>query len=288
MDNSGSRRFDDEVLYAFLDAEIDAETAALIAASPAVLSRVERLRSEQRRLRSAFHRVDCPDVDVLLDLAAGRLAPEREREIADHLAECPSCTEEAASIVGFHGAMGAPLSEAAVSAGRSIAGRVRSIVATLLSGPGLAPGLAGARAELRGNGPEDAEPWIFEADDVMLTLVAGRDAARPERIELTGQVSGPDAAGWWAAVFADAAGLEVPGDSVAPTIAVAGTPTEPSTGAPSDSREEEGETPDFGEPVSTVVDAVSTFALGGLAPGRYRLILRGDDRRIEVSGLELL
>lgn len=256
-EDAAAAGFEDALLYAYIDGDADPDTAAAIAASPEASARADRLRRELLRLQSAFHRIDCPETDDLLDHVVGWLLGERATEVAAHIEDCRICAEEVAEIASFQGPVDDLHEE-------SIADRIRSIVATLVSGPGF--NFGAAPVALRGDG----DPWIFEADDAMIALVAGKDQELPDRREISGQVTGVDAVGWMVEVRASAA---------------EGTDQDQ---GPEPDADASASTAVGGEPVATgVVDDVSTFAIGGLAPGEYSLILRDDKRRIVVSKIPL-
>ncbi len=190
LDDAKFAPFDDATLYSFLDGAVDPLTAEAIRASAESMARAEALRREYVRLRTAFDRIDCLETDVLLDHVTGTLSRDSMRAVVAHLEQCPLCSGEAEMLASFREVENELEPE-------TIGERLRRIIATLVSGPGFVGG--GQTVELRGG---DGEPWIFEAGEALISLVAGVDPELPDRREIAGQVTGVEAAGWTAEVWA--------------------------------------------------------------------------------------
>jgi hypothetical protein len=119
------------------------------------------------------------------------LASARISAVAQHLQSCPYCRQEVAQLQRF---LASPDPMRQPSPWERAKGRVRVVVAQLLSGPqwtGLpsfgapAPALAGIR------GAEEA-PFIFEADDVQVVIEIHGDPEWPDRKSILGLVMGVD------------------------------------------------------------------------------------------------
>ena len=124
MDNKEFIR--DAHLLAYLDGELDPETAAQIEASPELQARVQSLARFEARLKRGLFRLDCPDGLQLTEYAAGRLPIGQHETINRHLHSCPHCSAELITIRDF-------LNETKEDLEPSLVTRIRVLVARLLT-----------------------------------------------------------------------------------------------------------------------------------------------------------
>lgn len=182
-DRDLSAEMDDAQLFAYLDGEADAETAARIEASGAYRQRAKELAKMQNRLKAKLYRHDCPDPLQLGEYHLGLLSRRRAREINSHLAKCLHCSAELAGMKTF-------LAEEPAGAQPGLGERARVLVARLLSGP--AEGLAG-QAPAFGLRGESQGILLYEAGEVQVALEIQPDASRPDEMTLLGLITGMEA-----------------------------------------------------------------------------------------------
>ncbi len=137
----------------------------------------------EQRLATQLYRVACPDTSELGEWQLGMLPESQARILEAHVAICPHCQAELATLTSF-------LQDVAPTIEPSLATRVRTLVATLVrgaldKGPGL-PLLA--PVGVRGGGPE---PLVYEAGDLQIMLTAEPALSGiPDRRDLVGLVLG--------------------------------------------------------------------------------------------------
>lgn len=152
-------------------------------AEPAVVAHVEQCAACSNRadsytrldhvLAAGLFRLHCPETLVLGEYALGILAPDREREIAEHLVDCLHCRAERQRFRSFL----AEPDEIPLPGG--ILNALRRLVARPIVQPStLALGLRGTAGE---------ESTTYEADGLHVTLSVQR-AARAGKAVLVGLV----------------------------------------------------------------------------------------------------
>ncbi|MEW5987602.1 MAG: hypothetical protein AB1791_13295, partial [Chloroflexota bacterium] len=117
-----------------------------------------------------------------------------------HLALCPHCAQEVTHLQSYLGELAAdldvPIVQPPLQTTSSLAGRVKVLIAQLLTSP-----LTGAPAlALRG---DEQEPYLWEADGVQVTVEVQPDALKPGRFSLVGLVVGLDAASFQVHLWRD-------------------------------------------------------------------------------------
>lgn len=182
-DNNSAPQFSDETLLAYLDQEIDTETAAQIEASPADRRRAQELYQLQNSLTARMYRFNCPEPEVLGEYHLGMLAARQEWSVARHLEDCPHCTRELAELAEF-------LQEEAGPVASPLEG-LRVLVARLISGMS-GPGMPAPAFALRG---EDSTR-VYDAGEAQLVLDVQDDNTHPGSKVLVGLITGMDAEGF--------------------------------------------------------------------------------------------
>ena len=184
-DNNSAPWFSDDTLLAYLDQEVDPETAAQIEASPADRDRARELYQLQSSLTARMYRFNCPGPEELGEYQLGMLARQRARSIAGHLEICPHCARELAGLVDFLGrepeVVYSPLEGA------------RVLVARLVSGLSGGPGMPAPAFALRGE-PETTR--VFDAGEAQLVLDVQDDNNHAGRKVLVGLITGMEAEGF--------------------------------------------------------------------------------------------
>lgn len=151
-----------EDLLAYASGEADRGATAHIESCAACAAESSAYRALDRRLSLGLFRVDCPDTQMLGELALELLEPQRALEVRAHLTLCPHCREELSALTGT--LRGDPL-EDLMPAPRGI----RRILARLLPPPVPSPEFAMTR------GAGAAVPATYEAEDISISLTT-----RPE------------------------------------------------------------------------------------------------------------
>ena len=163
---------DDKQLLAHLDnPDANPETARHLEKCPYCRARAEALDGFQRRLTSRLYRITCPSPVELGEYHLHTLPAPQMLIISQHLRECPHCTREVAELEEY---LGLPEQSR------------RRLFARLVSGPGMAsasPALSGLR------GDQD-EPFVFEVDDVQISIDVEDDADQIGAKSLVGLVTG--------------------------------------------------------------------------------------------------
>jgi hypothetical protein len=129
-------------------------------------------------LRRLLYRFDCPSPDILRDYYWTDLPPAQHHAIDRHLAHCPHCTAELRDLISFVGAEAARTPQP-VGDPSDVAGRIRVIIARLITPKSGALALAGLRGE-------PGAVSLFEADELALTVSVEREERG--RLTLIGQV----------------------------------------------------------------------------------------------------
>lgn len=184
-DNNSAPNFSDEMLLAYLDEEVEPETAAQIEASPADRQRAQELYQLQNSLTSRMYRFNCPDPEALGEFHMGMLANSQVRSVERHLEDCPHCARELAELAEF-------LHEEAEPVVSPLEG-LRVLVARLVSGFSGGPGLPAPAFALRGEGETTR---VYDAGEAQLVLDVQEDNNYPGNKVLVGLITGMDAAGF--------------------------------------------------------------------------------------------
>jgi hypothetical protein len=205
----------------------------------AELNNVDRLEA---RLRGILYRFDCPAPQTLGEYRLGLVMASERADIERHLALCPHCRAELATLDQFLHDFSLDV-EQKPAPESGIGKAARTVIARLVEwGQGQAggialPGLQPAYAGLRGEG---GLPRRYVAETISINLSVEPDPEAADRRLLLGLVAPHEGelAAW------------------------EGTPVVLQQG---------GQTV-----MATQVDDLSNFALSGVAPGAYTLTLQGD------------
>jgi anti-sigma factor RsiW len=168
----------DRQLLAYLDGEATARIVAHLSQCPACRQRARQLAHLQAALTSQLYRLECPTPHELGEYQLSVLTQAQAAAVAAHLIECPHCLAEVAQLNSYLADLSAELKT-------SIVERARVLVARLIDGgnragaPAFAPAMAGIRGE-------DAEPSIYQAGDLQITIMVEPDDERPGRQTLLG------------------------------------------------------------------------------------------------------
>ncbi len=155
MSCSGPGAIAPEDLVAFAEGEADQAIAAHVARCPQCAAEARQYVQAQGRLRGALRRFDCPSPHTIGEYELGLLADAERARVAQHLLECPLCTDELRTLRQFLATDTTPQP--------SPLDRLRRVVATLWEPPRQA-----AYAGLRG--AEDAAARVYRAGSTTLTI----------------------------------------------------------------------------------------------------------------------
>lgn len=180
-------KFSDQKLLAYLDGEVESETAKQIEGSSADLQRARELAGLQNILTESLYRVDCPDSIELGEYHIGLLDRTRRRVVRQHVQECPHCTKELEQISQFLAAEQPKPAESPLDRVKILVGRLISQLDEATRPPGLAPALA-----VRGG---EKQVIVYEAGEVQITLDL-REAEETGQESLLGLVTGLEAQGF--------------------------------------------------------------------------------------------
>lgn len=150
-----------EDLVAYAGGDGDARTAGHVTACAACADQAAGYATSARILSSRLFRVDCPPALTLGELALGMLEPEDGLTMRTHLALCPHCRADLATLEGT-------LREDPLAALAPAPGRLARIVARLLP----APGRDAAYAGVRGSGASGSRTYDAGGLTVSLTVEA--------------------------------------------------------------------------------------------------------------------
>ncbi len=90
-----------EQLLAYTHNEADDSSVAHIQRCAHCTERSRALAADQLVLRTLFHRVECPDAQVLGEFQLGLLSPTEQAAIQNHLNTCPTCVAEVRELDHF-------------------------------------------------------------------------------------------------------------------------------------------------------------------------------------------
>jgi hypothetical protein len=200
---------------AYLDGEATALVVAHLSQCPACRQRTRQLALLQAHLTSQLYRLECPTPHELGEYHLGILARLQAAAVAAHLIECPHCMAELAQLQGY-------LAELSAELEPSIVERARVLVARLIGGGNRAgtPAFAPAMAGIRGEG---AEPSVYQAGDLQITIMVEPDDEQPDQQMLLGLLvaARPEqlqAQLWQAAQLVASAPVDAAGNFILPNL----------------------------------------------------------------------
>ena len=150
---------DDKQLLLYLDSKADKETLSHLERCAYCREKAKTLDRLQKRLTTRLYRITCPSPIELGEYHLRILPDSQILVIAQHLRECPHCTQEVAQLEGF-------LSDLAPIREDSLLGKAKVLLAQLVGGQGefdSAPVVPALRGEAKG-------PLTFEVDGVVIIL----------------------------------------------------------------------------------------------------------------------
>lgn len=187
---------DDKQLMLYLDGEADDETASHLKRCAYCREKAETLDRLQKRLTTRLYRLTCPPPIELGEYHLRMLPASQMLVVAQHLRECPHCTQEVAHLEGF-------LSDLAPTPEDSLLGKAKVLIAQLVGGQGefgSAPVVPALRGEAKG-------PLTFEVDGVVIIL----DIQPTNRgvVNILGQVAADHQEEWTGALVESRQGGEL-------------------------------------------------------------------------------
>lgn len=162
-----------EDLLAYATGDADARTSAHVAACRVCAEQAASFRAADQFLRSRLFRVDCPPSQALGELVLELLEPGEALTVRAHLALCPHCAGELATLGAA--LQGDPLADLAQRPGP-----LARIVARLRPASGPAVAMAGVR------GGTASETRTYDVGGLVVALTA--EAGRGQRWSLLGLV----------------------------------------------------------------------------------------------------
>ncbi|MFN8490476.1 MAG: hypothetical protein U0350_23000 [Caldilineaceae bacterium] len=248
--------FQDWELEAYADGEALPHVAAFFQEHPEVWAEWQRAEQLSHRLKGALHRFDCPSPEQLRDYFWQDLPAVERQTIAAHLAHCPHCTGELASMQDFmvdepatpqaQPALNLPL-PAVRALVQDVVERVRGVVATLVTPAApqfTAIALRGEPPLLRSDTPTSL---LFTTEDVDISLLVQK--AANQSLRLAGQLFAAD-------VLTGSTVKLIPADPAR-------------------------------SPQQRQVDDTGNFVLEQLQPGAYQLVMLLPDKAIVLPELTL-
>jgi predicted DNA-binding WGR domain protein len=91
----------DEQIIAYVDGEADVATIEHVRCCAYCTGRARAYDLDQRALRAALYRVDCPEAQFLGEYHLGLLSPADQDAIEAHLRDCSLCTADLAKLERF-------------------------------------------------------------------------------------------------------------------------------------------------------------------------------------------
>ena len=175
----------DNQITAALDGEADRSVLAHLEHCPSCVARLADARRFEQRAQQLLYRWDCPSPQQLGDYHLGLVAPEDERAVRRHLAQCARCAEELEELRRF--LVDGELAQAHTPPAPRLRPSIGRLVARMLP---RSPALA-----MRGAG---AGPFMAEADGTTILIDVLTDAAR--QITLRCQLVSDDQERWTGAL----------------------------------------------------------------------------------------
>lgn len=169
---------DDLDLIAALDGAIDVNVQAHLQVCTSCARRANDLAAIQQTLQQRFYRMFCPTSEDLLAFQQRMINPERYIAIANHLYECPHCTNELCL-----------LEQAVANTGifPTVGLFPTNRIALKLEKHGLFPSATSTRSQ-RSYGSL-GDQYVYRADRIRLMLSVERTFGRPSRCIVTGKLS---------------------------------------------------------------------------------------------------
>ena len=190
MDNCVSPpELDDRQLLLYLDGERSADIVAHLERCPYCRERSHQLARVQNYLTAQLYRITCPPSVELGDYVLGMLPANQSAMIADHLQNCPHCTQEVSQLTDYLGELGSipkanPVEQVKVLIARMIDGIE---LGKLFGGMTLAP----AYATLRGG---TSGTITLQADGILIILEV--QPATTGRKAILGQIASDEQDRW--------------------------------------------------------------------------------------------
>ena len=238
----------DRDLLAYLDGENKPAIASHLAVCPACAERGRALQATEAALRQTLYRADCPSAQVMADFRMGFLTSDVERGVTAHLAICPHCAAELASLDQF-------LHDIEPDFVVSPLAAVRVLVARLVDwgrdAAGAVAGLTTPRPVFGAVRGDDLPTRVYQAEEFQVVLDIELDPTRPGRRRLQGLIT--HATGEVATSLTEAR-LQANGQ---PQAIVA-------------------------------VDDLGDFMFGGLTPGNYGLTLVGPGLEVHIEEISII
>lgn len=149
--------------------------------------RLDGAQKAERRLSRQLYRWDCPTPAQLGEYHLGGLPAQAAASITEHLAQCPTCSDELRTLRVFLATEASPTQIQPKSAARAERPSLGEVVAQLLSRPGA--------FALRG---ETREPLVAETEGVLIILDI--QPADKGRVTVLGQVAADAQEQWTSAL----------------------------------------------------------------------------------------
>jgi hypothetical protein len=232
-----SPALDDTQIISYIEGEADAAVVSHIKECAFCRERANRWTLLQNGLKKQLYRVSCPTSMELGDYHLRLLPAPQALIVAQHVRECPLCRREVAELEDF---LAEPTPQP------SFLGSIKTLIASLVSGPGMdqdhadlssAPAFGG----LRGEGEE---PFIYQAGQIRIVIEVQDDVEQMGLKTLLGLVTGLETNDFRIQVSQ--------GDQAIAT---------------------------------TSVDEIGNFIISHLSPSHYQLILSGPNMEIRVQSL---
>ena len=167
----------EEQLLAYTHNEADDASAAHIQRCAHCAEQARASAADQLVLRTLFHRVECPDAQILGEFHLGLLSPTERAAIQDHLNGCPRCLAEVRELDHF-------LQEASqVGNLPSPQHHLKRLVARLAP-PAPDPAAQQPALALRGAAATPAD--VYRAEDIKVVVGLEVDGLRAGRKMLLG------------------------------------------------------------------------------------------------------
>jgi hypothetical protein len=167
----------EEQLLAYSYNEADDASVAHIQRCAYCAERSRALAADQLVLRALFHRVECPDAQVLGEFHLGLLSPTEQAAIQDHLNTCPRCVAEVRELDHF-------LQEASQVANLPAPQhQIKRLVARLAP---PSPDLEAQQPALALRGAAAAPADVYQAGDIKVMVGLEVDGLRAGRKMLLG------------------------------------------------------------------------------------------------------
>ena len=172
------------LLMAFLDGEVDSETALHLIQCNYCRNRVEILARDHNILTSRLYRISCPPTEELGEFHLRMLSAPQTLVVAQHVRECPHCTREINQLEEF-------LSDLAPASEINLAEQAKVLIARLVSGPASPNTVSEPVFALRG---DDKSAFTYEADGIVIVLDI--QPGREGKANIIGQVAVDDQDFW--------------------------------------------------------------------------------------------